>query len=168
MSPKAQVKDVIIAELIEARACILAAASALPGERQDEVFLGVWSVKDLLAHLVGWDITNVEAVKEILAGKKPGFYARYDRGWKTYNAELVARYKRDDFAELLSSVEESHRELVEFLGTIPAEEFERDRGLRAGRYKVTIARLLQAEASDEQKHCTQIREFGARAGTLDG
>lgn len=161
VSTKAEAKkEEIISGLIEARGCILRAASSLPTEKQDEVFLGVWSVKDLLAHLVGWDYTNIEAAREILDGKLPSFYAHYDRDWKSYNAGLVKRYKKEDFADLLSSVEDSHRELIEFLRTVPAEEFDRDRGLRAGRYKVTIARLLQVEINDEKKHCVQIRVWG--------
>lgn len=160
MSTKAQAKkDKIISGLIEARECILAAASVLPVEKQDEIFLGVWSVKDLLAHLVGWDFTNIEATKEILDGKLPSFYAHHDRDWRTY-AGLVVQYKKDDWAELLSSVEESHRRLTDSLRTVPAEEFDKDRGLRAGPYKVTIARLLQVEINDEKKHCAQTREFG--------
>ena len=111
-------KEEILSGLVEARECILAAASSLPAERRDDVFLGVWSVKDVLAHLVGWDYTNLEAVKEILAGKFPSFYAHYDRDWRTYNARLVAQYRKDDFAELIQSAEESHRRLIEFLRNI--------------------------------------------------
>ena len=163
MSKKPQArKEKIIAGLIDARECILGAASSLPAEKQDEVFLGVWSVKDLLAHLAGWDYTNIEAAKEILAGQLPSFYAHHDRGWKSYNASLVAQYKQEDYAALLASVRGSHQELIDFLRTVPAEEFDKDRGLRAGRYKVTIARLLQVEISDEKKHCAQIREFGEK------
>lgn len=33
-------------------------AGAAQGKK-DEIFLGDWSVKDLLAHLVGWDYTNL-------------------------------------------------------------------------------------------------------------
>jgi len=40
-------KDRAISGLVEARRKILDVASALSPERQDEVFLGVWSVKDL-------------------------------------------------------------------------------------------------------------------------
>jgi len=50
-------------------------------------------------------------------------------------------------------------QLIAYLRAVPAAEFNRDRGLRAGRYKVTIARLLRAETDDERKHCAQIREF---------
>lgn len=160
MSTRAQAKkDKIISGLVETRRKILDAASSLPPAEQDEIFLGIWSVKDLLAHLVGWDFTNLEAAKEILVGKTPNFYSHHDSDWKTYNARLVAEYKRDDFADLLSSVEDSHQKLIDFLKTIPAEEFDKDRGVRFGGYKVTIARLLQVEIDDEKTHLTQVEEF---------
>jgi len=158
-------KDQVISDLVEARRKILDAASSLPPAQQDEVFLGIWSVKDLLAHLVGWDFANVEAAQAILAGEVPAFYSCYDRNWKTLNARLVAEYKKDDYAELLSSVEDSHQELIGFLKTIPAEGFDKDKGVRFKGYKVTIARLLQVEAKDEGKHHTQIKGFAA--GKLD-
>jgi hypothetical protein len=159
-------KEASILGLIEARACILAAASGLPVGKQDEVFLGVWSVKDLLAHLVGWDYTNIEAAKEIQEGKLPSFYGQHDRGWRSYNAKLVREYRREDFGELVSLVEESQRELVEYLREIPAEEFDKDRGMRAGRWKVTIARLLEVEIKDEWEHCRQVRESGTSWSTV--
>lgn len=163
MNAKAQAKkEKIISELIETRRKILDAASSLSPEKQDEVFLGVWSVKDLLAHLVGWDFTNLEAAKALLAGRLPDFYSHYDRDWKTYNARLVAEYKRDDFAELLSSVEDSLQQLTDFLETSPAEEFDKDRGVRHKGYKVTIARLFQVEIKDEKIHHRQIEEFRDR------
>ncbi len=165
MSAKAQAKKAeIISELVEARRRILNAVSSLPAEKQDEVFLGVWSVKDLLAHLVGWDFTNLEAAKALLTGELPEFYSYRDRDWKTYNARLVAKYKRDDFAELLASVEDSLQKLVAFLETVPAEEFDKDRGVRYRRYKVTIARLLQADTRDVKTHYQQIEEFRQAGG----
>lgn len=166
MSAKAQAKkDQIISEFVETRRKILDMASSLSLARQDEVFLGVWSVKDLLAHLVGWDFTNIEAAKAVLAGQLPDFYAYHDRDWQTYNARLVAEYKRDNFADLLSSVEDSSQKLVEFLKTVPAEEFDKDTGVRAGHYRVTIARLLRVEINDEKTHYTQVKEFRDRSVT---
>ena len=163
MSTKSQpAKEQIISALVQARRELLEAASTLPVEKQDQVFLGTWSVKDLLAHLVGWDFTNAEATQEVLAGRLPGFYAHHDRDWQTYNASLVARYKQDDFAALLSSVQDSHRQLVDLLEAVPAGEFNKDRGVRVRRYRVTLAHLLQAETRDEQKHGTQLRAFKDR------
>ena len=98
----------LLLAIIKTRAAVLRAASQLSPEEQNTVFLGVWSVKDLIAHLVGWDFTNLAAAKDIQAGKLPEFYAHYDKDWKTYNAELVAKYKRDDFEELLALARDSH------------------------------------------------------------
>jgi hypothetical protein len=152
-------KEEIISALVETRQRILDEASSLPPAKQDLVFLGVWTIKDLLAHLAGWDCTNLEAAQSILRGELPEFYDHIDPGWKTYNARLVAEHKIDDFEALISSVAASQQALTTFLETIFAEEFDRDRGLRYKRYKVTIARLLQAEARDEKTHLEQIEEF---------
>ena len=152
-------RDEFITGLIESRKELLTAALALSAKDRDEIFLGVWSVKDLLAHFVGWDFTNLQAAQEILTGQLPTFFAYKDRDWKTYNARLVAQYKTDDFDELLSAIEGSHQKLIDFLRTIPAEEIDRDQGLRSGRYKVTIARLLQLEIKDAQLHYQQIQAF---------
>jgi hypothetical protein len=151
-------KQELIFALLETRTAILQEASQLSPAAQNTVFLGVWSVVDLIAHLVGWDFTNLAAAKDIQAGKLPEFYAHYDKDWKTYNAELVAKYKRDDFEELLALARDSQGQLIAYLESVPAEAFEKDFGMRSGRnYKVTIARLLQAEWKDEQEHLEQIR-----------
>ena len=146
-------KEAIIRGLKKARRKILDAASKLSPVQQDKVFLGVWSVKDLLAHLAGWDHTNLRAVEEILAGQKPSFWEHYDRDWKSYNAQLVAEYKRDDFAELLALVEESHCKLIDFLQTVPAEQYLK---------KSEIRSLLRVETRDEEKHHQQVEEFRKR------
>lgn len=157
MSAKTQAgKETLLVGLVETRGKILEAAASLAPVQQDEVFLGVWSVKDLLAPLIGWDVTNLEAVKAILAGQLPAFYAYHDKDWRSYNAELVARYKQENFPALLAAAAASHHQLITSLQTIPAEEFDKDRGIRFRGYKVTLTRLLQAEMKDETVHYSQI------------
>ena len=154
MSTKSQTSK---QELLSA---VLQAASGLSPTARDTVFLGVWSVKDLIAHLIGWDFANLAAAKDIQAGIPPEFYAHYDEDWKTFNAKSVAKYKRDDFEELLALSRDSQGQLIAYLENLPAEAFEKDFGVRSGRnYKVTIARLLQAELKDEQEHLEQIQAF---------
>ena len=143
-------KDAVIGGLLKARRKILHTAGLLSAAQQDEVFLGVWSVKDLLAHLAGWDYTNMRAVQEILAGQKPTFWAHYDRDWRSYNARLVAEYRRDDFAELLALLKESHQKLIEFLQALPADEY-----LKRKR----IASLLRLEIRDCEEHHRQVEDF---------
>ena len=152
-------KDKLIKDFVEIRKKIRDLVSSLPPEELDEVFLGTWSVKDILAHLIGWDYWNLKAAKEILAGKLPSFYSYYDPDWTSFNAQLVKKYKKENFEKLLSSLRESHQKLINLLRTIPAEEFNEERGLRWKNNKVTIADELQPEIDDEKVHYQQIQSF---------
>ena len=153
-------KSELLSAVIETRTAVLQAASRLSPTAQDTVFLGVWSVKDLIAHLIGWDFANLAAAKDIQAGKLPDFYAHYDEDWKTFNAKSVAKYKRDDFEELLALSRDSQGQLIAYLEGVPAEAFEKDFGVRSARNEVvTIAGLMQAELKDGQEHLKQIQDF---------
>ena len=145
--------------LITARRSLLEAVKELPVERLDEVFLGSWSVKDLLAHLVGWDITNLQAVQEILAGQYPGFFQFYDKDWQSYNARLVEQYKKEPFVDLLAEVDASHRQLITFLETLDAGELINGKARNPKGRTITIRGLLRAEASDERQHAGQVKAF---------
>lgn len=152
-------REQILSSLIQARQKILSESVKLSNAQQNQVFLGIWSIKDLIAHLIGWDYTNLEAAKSIREGRVPTFYDHRDHDWQTYNAMLVKKYKKDSFQELLAAANHSQEKLVAFLQTIPAEDFNRDFGVRFRGYKVTIQRLLEADVKDAQLHYKQITDF---------
>lgn len=161
MATKSQIlrKEQILSRLVETRRNILTEVAKLSASQQDQVFLGVWSVKDVIAHLIGWDVTNLEAVKQVIQGHVPSFYEYRDHDWQTYNAMLVKKYKKRSFAELLASVKDSQEKLLAFLQTVPAEHFNKDFGVRFRGYKVTVQRLLEADVKDVQIHHKQITDF---------
>jgi hypothetical protein len=161
MATKSQIlrKNQILSALIEVRQNILTEVSRLSDARQNQVFLGIWSIRDLLAHLAGWDYTNKTAVNEIMAGRLPMFYTHHDHDWKTYNGMLVAEYARDSSEELIRLTKSAQRDLIKLLEMIPPEMFNKDFGVRFRGYKVTVQRLLEAEVKDEQIHLQQIVDF---------
>jgi hypothetical protein len=148
-----------IDELLAARGGLLDAVKAFPEERQGEAFLGSWSVKDLLAHLAGWDFTNLQAIQEVLAGQYPSFFQFYDKDWQSYNARLVERYKIEPFSALLEEVEASHRQLIAFLESLSAEALVSGKARSPKGRTITIRSLLRAEASDERQHADQVNAF---------
>ena len=152
-------KESLLQEFIAARSSILEAARSFPLNQLNEAFVGEWGILELLAHLRGWDFTNLEASQAILACKLPDFYSRHDRDWASYNAELVSRYKQDNPGSMIASVEASFTELIDYLQGLSAGDIFGDHGVRRGSYKVLISRLIAAETKDEQKHLEQIREF---------
>jgi uncharacterized damage-inducible protein DinB len=152
-------KRELIDGLVSARRSILNAVSDLPTDQVDQVFLGEWSIKDILAHLVGWDITNRQAVQEILAGVYPEFFQYYDKDWHSYNARLVEANKAEPFSALLTELDVSYRQLIATLESLPANDLVNASARRATGRTVTIRNLLKAEAADERQHALQIREF---------
>ena len=156
-------KQELVARLTAARSEVLAAALALPPAAQEEPLLGVWSAHNIVAHLIGWDHANLEAVEAIRGGHLPAFYAAYDPGWRTFNAGLVTRHKHPTLEQTALDARASHRALIETLEALPAGELSRDYGIRSVRgRRVTIAMLLTVEARDEHKHAGQIRVFAAQ------
>lgn len=150
----------IIRGLIEARKKILDVASDLSPEKQDEIFLGIWNIKDLLAHLVGWDYTNIESIEDIRSGESLRIFERYDPDWAQYNADLVEKYGEEDFDKLLEVIQQSHRELLQFVEKIPTDEIEKDFGVRApDGSNITVEEVLQFEIDDEGRHLQQILEW---------
>ena len=160
MDSRAKTKrDQIIADLIEVREDILKVASRCPAELQDKTFLGIWTIKDLVAHLIGWDFTNIKAAKAVQNGRLPDFYTYIDKDWSSYNALLVIQYKQDDYDWLLSCSKDSHNQMIDFLETLPVDDFFKDWGVRYKGYNLTIARLVAAETKDERVHLAQINAF---------
>ena len=149
----------LISGLRDGRERILALAAALKPDQRDEIYLGTWSSREMLAHLAGWLETNVQATNEILAGEVPGFYEYADKDWASYNALLVDEYAQDDFEELLLVFRETHNRFLEIVEGIPASDLWKDRGIRARGRKVTIGRLLEAELQDEEEHYFQLKQF---------
>jgi len=157
----------VIEGLAAVRQKLLSAAASIPLEKQEQAFLGVWSVKDLLAHLAGWDYANLEAAQAVLAKRLPAFYTHHDRDWRSYNALLVEQHRRDDLDEQIALVRKSHQELIFFLETISARDFVKDTGVRFHGWRVTIERLLRSEISDEEKHAAQIEAWVATPSSLN-
>jgi uncharacterized damage-inducible protein DinB len=159
-----QLKARVIEAVVEARRALMAAASALPASAQEQVFLGVWSANDLMAHMAGWDEANLAAVQEVMEGRVPSFYEHHGPDWRDYNALLVAKYKQETLAQTMALAGKTHHRLIERVQALPAEDFNRDFGVRFRGYKVTIRRLLEADVKDAVTHRGQIEEFARSLG----
>jgi hypothetical protein len=152
-------RDSLVGQLVDVRSQLVLAAYAIPADQRQVAFVGAWDVKDLLAHLVGWDYTNTDAVRDMVAGRLPSFYGRYDPGWATYNASLVRKHRTDDWDALLAALHRSQDAVGAVLCCLPEPEFERQRRLPGRERPLTIAGLLRAAIRDEEEHLRQIETF---------
>lgn len=156
----------LLAQLRRAREEILAAAEEVPPQRRGERFLGEWSLFELVAHLTGWDYTNVEALAAIRAGRLPSFYEAYDPDWASFNANLVRRYRRSSWQETVEAARRSLDSALQAFASLPEEELARDRGLRWRGRRITPAGIMRAAVRDEEEHARQVRAFAASSRAL--
>ena len=152
----------LIDSFVRMREALLRAADGVPAELRTKPFVGQWNLMDLLAHLVGWDYTNVNAIEELKAGSMPAFYSQYDPGWATYNRQLVERYGAGDWQALRAAIDQSQEAVVGMMRLLTPEELAREvldpRRARGGR-PVSIAGIFRAAITDERQHVNQIRTF---------
>jgi len=159
MNKKQEKKELLIASLMDVRRRVIDLAETCPSDRRSEVFLGTWSLWEILAHLSGWDVVNIAAGNEIQAGKLPIFYQYVDRGWKSYNAVLVEQYRKPQFEDQLALAQSTHDQLIQYLKELPADELWQDHGIRYKGWIVTLGKLLKVLAKDEDIHYQQIKNF---------
>jgi hypothetical protein len=145
--------------LAAARKNVLEAVQSLPADCADTVFIGVWSAKDLVAHLIGWDRTNISAIGEILNGVYPSFFQHYDKDWQSYNRALVQRYRKNSVDELIADATASHEELIALLQNLDARVLV-NASVRSQRGRtVTVRNLLVSESNDEDDHAREVWAF---------
>ena len=84
---------------------------------------GEWSVKDLLAHVTWWEEEALKHLPGILRGVRPPRYSVLYGGIDAFNAKMTAEHQALSLGEARRQAADVHRRLVEYLQTIPDEQF---------------------------------------------
>jgi hypothetical protein len=71
----------------------------------------------------------------------------------------VERFRIEPFSALLSATENSHRQLLAYLESLPANVILNGKARRASGRSVSIRNLLASEISDERVHAHQVQDF---------
>jgi hypothetical protein len=149
-------KTALLNSFHENRESLLSCARTWPPDQVETIFLGEWSLLDLLAHISGWDDANREAIAAVQAGRLPEFYAHKDPDWRTYNASHVRNYRRPTLEAQLALVQETFEKLMESLTQVGAEDLYRDYGVRYKGWKVILFRLVESDMKDVRVHLEQM------------
>lgn len=156
---RSSLKTALLTDFRVNRSAILTCAQSWPADRVEEIFLGDWSLLDLLAHLSGWDEANREAVAAVQAGRLPEFYAHKDQDWGSFNDMHVRKYRHPTLAEQIAEAEQTFGSFIDILMALDAEAFYQDFGVRYKGWKVIIARLVESELHDERIHLEQMKSW---------
>src|SRR5579864_1871982 len=112
--------------------------------------LGKWSVKDILVHVTTWEEEALKYLPLILTGGRPPRYIQFG-GIDGFNAQMAERKRDLAFPEALRQLEDTHRRLLDYLHSVPEEQFTRETPFRH--------RLRLDTYSHYPLHATAIREW---------
>ncbi len=103
-------KREMLEHLIRAREELLAAIEGLSETEMTMLpVAGVWTIKDILAHISGWAAWDLAGIGNILAGERPDFSAIQDVD--TFNGRLVAERSTWSLDQVLAIVRETMRHI---------------------------------------------------------
>lgn len=132
-------------ELKEAYAGLTEAQMSKPGVVEG------WSVKDVLAHVNTWEEEALKYLPVVLQGKKPPLYAIQYGGLDAFNAKMTEEKRDLSLAEVLKRFDATHQTLVEYIQSVPEEQFTTETKFRH--------RLRLDTYSHYPEHTRMIREW---------
>jgi hypothetical protein len=117
--------------------------------------MGDWSVKDILAHLTWWEEEALKHLPLIIKEGRPPRYSTQYGGIDAFNALMTERRQVLSLADVLQQQEETHRQLIEYIQSVPEEQFTQETRFRH--------RLRLDTYSHYPKHTKAIREWRERS-----
>jgi hypothetical protein len=104
-------KDTLLREADETFGTLRGSISGLTDEAMSRVWLGTWSVRDILVHISGWHREMIPVLGRIERGETPHPAGAYD-DFHAWNARFVAARAGAKAADVLAELEASHRDLM--------------------------------------------------------
>jgi hypothetical protein len=126
----------------------------LPGmDIHMEIYPG-WTIKEVLAHLAGWDDATILALEAFTSGNPPPVPALL--GIDLYNSQTVAERTTLDYEQIIREWEWVREKLVSILENITDENLEATIVSPWGP-SMTVAELINVMTEHEEEHAEVIR-----------
>jgi hypothetical protein len=91
---------------------------------------GDWSVKDILAHVTAWEEEALKHLPHILEGKRPPRYSVLYGGIDAFNALKTEENRRRSLAEVMTRLDDVHRQLIAYIQSAPESEIAQETRFR--------------------------------------
>jgi len=121
-----------------------------------ETWLGTWSVRDIAAHIVGWQWELIPALERLTRGERPippGVSYEDVDGW---NARFAAAKRDTPVTDVLLELDRSHEAFLRAAAAVPEERYQPDK---------TAYRMVDLNSAHHYKeHGDQIRTWRASRG----
>jgi uncharacterized damage-inducible protein DinB len=119
--------------------------------------VGVWSVKDVLAHLAFWQRYAASLARAAAEGEVPRLDV--DDETESRNASVVAQYYLAPMGAVLASWNEAREELLEQIRDLSEEDLNDPRRFVWSEGRTLLDRIAGNSYAHEQEHIEQIRAW---------
>ena len=124
-----------------------------------EAPLGNWSPRGIIAHLIGWNEYIMTGCQEVQKGVTPFYEEDAGEDGAKVNAIFVKRFASTPKDELLNQLQNTGKKLVEYIASVPTENFSKDYGLRYEDDVVTVGYTFDGLTEDYEYHEKQIVDW---------
>ena len=118
------IKNELLKQGEEEFRALKAAVTGLDERRMTEVWLGTWSVRDIVAHMSGWHRELGPALERIARGERPIQDGKnYETEVDAWNAKFAAAKRDTPVADVLLELDASHESFMHAAARVPEERF---------------------------------------------
>ena len=116
----------------------------------------LWTVREIIAHLSGWDDATIAFIRSLVAGTVPATPAA--RGIDVYNAETVATREGLSYDKIYREYIETRKVLLELIRTMPEEKVTQKFTLPWGG-DGTLVDMVDIFEPHEEEHAEDVRKI---------
>ncbi len=132
------------------------AIDGLDADALERVWFGSWSVRDIVAHVLGWEREMTAALQRLARGERPTPEGIDYSNTDEWNAKFAGRYRQIGAPTVLAAWAQTHMNYVKAAQAVSDDRF--------GEGK-TANRLLEASGYGHyREHAAPIREWRQREG----
>jgi len=91
---------------------------------------GLWSVRDIIAHVTAWEEEALRHLPTILQGGTAPRYSTKYGGINAFNALMTEKKRNLSLAEIVRERDDIHQRLIAYLHDVPEEEVSSDTRFR--------------------------------------
>jgi hypothetical protein len=132
---------------------------ALDGLNEDQLsepWLGTWGVRDIVAHIVGWQRELTPALERLALGERPIPPGVSYEDVDAWNAKFAAAWHDTRPADILLELDRSHEAFLRAAAAVPEDRYQPEK---------TAYRIVDLNSAHHyEDHGGQIREWRAARG----
>lgn len=121
---------------------------------------GVWSVKDIIAHLASYERVLVDVLSTFVSGGSTPYLNKFTDPNSNFNDTEVAARKERTFSEVLGEFNDTHAQVMSLAARIPVETFRQSGTLPwYGMEYALDDFIVYTQYGHKREHSAQIAAF---------